>query len=739
MNVGELVVKLRVDLRNFTAGMTKATGLVRTFASRATVAFRQLAHSVTRWMRRIAIVIVATLTASIRELAKFEEQLANVSTMLDDHTMHLMPRYAQEMRRMSVQFGESTATISKGLYDILSASVAPAQALGVLNVSMKAATAGLTDTAVAADVITTALNSYGYEAKYAGLISDRLFAIVKRGKTTFAELASSMGTVLPNAALVGAEIETIGAALSTATRSGVSMGQAVTDLNFLITSFLKPTDSAADVARQYGIELKASTLRGNGLLDVLRKLQNASAEDIAAIGQRRAGMRALSILVQHASEVERDYEEALNSTGITQVQYEKVTGNLMFKLRQFWQLLKDIMVNAVQPFADDLKALIDYTIRHRDEIVKWVSSVTGKLDEFVEYLQRGFADGAKVGFAMLKEIARTTGEALLIIFEETFVSIGVQLPAWLWKGIKLGHAGAKQTWKRLGTEIGAKFAEGINEGLNWLLGTDKFGQQLEANLAQLRGGPATLGERLGPRLSGLYADLENRLEAIRTKTSQLTPEMRKLVNEAKRIGGAFADAGKMIWNAFTGLETQLPKVKAAGEDAMQGIGEVATKWEQMWKRASGAIAGAIETAFADIVENVHNATEAVTSMLKSIQRAISQAIFQQYLFPGVGSPTGMARGGLVYAANGAFRPRGSDTVPAMLTPGELVVDKETTSRLRQLLGAGEPTSAAGQNINIHVHAIDAAGTYQFLQKNKRHIASMLGETQRGNHPIRRGS
>jgi hypothetical protein len=48
--------------------------------------------------------------------------------------------------------------------------------------------------------------------------------------------------------------------------------------------------------------------------------------------------------------------------------------------------------------------------------------------------------------------------------------------------------------------------------------------------------------------------------------------------------------------------------------------------------------------------------------------------------------TGYVRGGLVYAARGLYIPRGTDTVPAMLSPGEFVMSAAATRRL----GAGIP-------------------------------------------------
>lgn len=55
---------------------------------------------------------------------------------------------------------------------------------------------------------------------------------------------------------------------------------------------------------------------------------------------------------------------------------------------------------------------------------------------------------------------------------------------------------------------------------------------------------------------------------------------------------------------------------------------------------------------------------------------------------------GLARGGIVYANRGIFVPRGTDTVPAMLTPGEFVVRREAVNR--------------GNNLQL-LHAINEGG------------------------------
>lgn len=58
---------------------------------------------------------------------------------------------------------------------------------------------------------------------------------------------------------------------------------------------------------------------------------------------------------------------------------------------------------------------------------------------------------------------------------------------------------------------------------------------------------------------------------------------------------------------------------------------------------------------------------------------------------------GNARGGLIYASRGTFVPRGTDTVPAMLTPGEFVVNRSSVQRGNNLQMLKAMNSGASNN------------------------------------------
>ena len=324
---------------------------------------------------------------SVKAAIDLEKQMANVSTMLDGLSMNLLPAYTEGLREMSKEFGESTDTLSKGLYDILSASIAPAKALDVLAVSAKAATAGLTDTGVAADAITTIINSYGMAAEDAGKISDILFATVKRGKLTFNELAPSIGKVAATASIAGVPFEELGASIATITRAGIRSQEAMTAINGILRAFLKPTDDAAAAAKEFGFELNTNTLRTIGLQGVLELLKDATAEQTAAMFPNIRGLKGIAAQMKDVEGFGDDLDLMYNSLGLTEEAFIKQSGTLAFTIEQLKQEFKDIFVtigNELLPIIkNDFIPLIKNVAKHLVEWAKKFAELSPGIKKFL--------------------------------------------------------------------------------------------------------------------------------------------------------------------------------------------------------------------------------------------------------------------------------------------------------------------------------------------------------------------
>ncbi|MCK4602196.1 MAG: phage tail tape measure protein, partial [Phycisphaerae bacterium] len=314
-------------------------------------------------LAKVSAVLAAPFVAGAKVFADFEQQMANVSTMLDEPAEH-MGRFTKAIREMAVEFGESTGALAGGLYDILSASIPAEKALDVLTVAVRAAKAGMTDTKTAADAITTILNSYGLAAEHAGEVSDLLFSVVKRGKTTFAELAPQIGMVASTASSAGVGLDELGAALATLTRAGVKTENAVTAVNQIVMSFLKPSKEAAEYARQLGFEMSSATLQSEGLAGVFAKISKLPPDAIAKLFPNVRALRGVIPALKNMAGFTKDIAAMAKRAGATETAYAKMSKTLTHSFNQLKQsalvALSVIGEALAEPLANAAKTIKKY-------------------------------------------------------------------------------------------------------------------------------------------------------------------------------------------------------------------------------------------------------------------------------------------------------------------------------------------------------------------------------------------
>lgn len=314
-----------------------------------------------RYAKRTLLGVAGVIGGATAAAARFENQMAMVSTMLDETSMKMMGPFSEGIRGLSRKFGESTATLSQGLYNVLSASVAPEKAMEVLRVATESAIGGFTQTETAASAVVNILNSYGMSADRAGEVSDKLFATVKRGQLTFEQLASGIGKASATAAIAGMSLDELLATIATTTRAGISADEAMTAVVGAIQSFIKPAKDSQELAKKLGFELSSATLRAEGLAGVMEKINGLSAEQVAVLFPNIRGLKAIAAAMQDMTGFGIDLDMMLNSTGRRQEAFSKASETLTFKLGQLKSQVLDIATSLGQklsPFIVDVTKAI---------------------------------------------------------------------------------------------------------------------------------------------------------------------------------------------------------------------------------------------------------------------------------------------------------------------------------------------------------------------------------------------
>ena len=84
------------------------------------------------------------------------------------------------------------------------------------------------------------------------------------GKTTFGELASSMGQVTPIANSLNVSTNELLSSIAVLTKNGIATSQSVTGLKAAYSNILKPTSDAQKTAKSLGLEFNAAHLKSVG-------------------------------------------------------------------------------------------------------------------------------------------------------------------------------------------------------------------------------------------------------------------------------------------------------------------------------------------------------------------------------------------------------------------------------------------------------------------------------------------
>ena len=314
----------------------------------------------------------------------FEKSWANVTTMLSISEKETL-KMKNQLIGLSPTLG-SVTKMAEGMYQVLSASIEPAKAIEFLGTAAKAAVAGVTDVFTAVDALTTVINAYGMAAKDATAVSDIMFQTVKRGKLTFGELASALGTVVPTAAQLGIRFEEIAAGMATLTRQGINVNTVTMQLRQVMMSVLKPTTEAKTLAKDLGIEFTATALKAKGLSNFLAEITEKTQGNVTIMGEFFSNIRALSAVFGLAGKSAADFAYDISlmedSVGSTEVAFQKQMKTLDFWINTATNALEDMKVafyeGLVGPIRDAISSQKDL-----DEVFESLTSSAGLLGEAI--------------------------------------------------------------------------------------------------------------------------------------------------------------------------------------------------------------------------------------------------------------------------------------------------------------------------------------------------------------------
>ena len=404
-----LVVKLDLDPAGVLKGVTitqKAMGTLNNTMGKTQSRAEGLKKTLSAMWRITGGIllfnVIRKVTQGIEGLIKvgldFEEQMYNINSVAQLSAEGLQQVTDQVVDlALDPRVKDGPAKIAEGLYTVTSAGYSTADALLIMKQATLASTAGMTTSAVAADVLVSTLGAYNMTAKDAGYVTNELFQIVNISKYTFEQLASSLATVTPSAANLGIGINEVGAAMATFATRGKSAETATVEMNAILTGLLKPTTAMKDQIKALGFESGEAMIEQLGFtktMQVFAEVMGGSATKAAALFGDIRALRGIQTLTNDGAVL---LTENLRKMGMAQEDGGAMTRALTEQMKsnafQISVLKKNIQILAVLGFGMIAPSL--------NKVMTAVNGIIGGvIRQFRHFREKGYetADALRAAF-----------------------------------------------------------------------------------------------------------------------------------------------------------------------------------------------------------------------------------------------------------------------------------------------------------------------------------------------------
>lgn len=542
--------------------------------------------------------------SAARGASEFASAIAEVSTLVDTSLVDMEALRAGVLD-VSNEFGAQKTTVAKGLYQAISSgAVDAAHSIDLLRKAQALATAGVSSTEQAVDILTTVINAYGLEVEDAARITDVLFETVKQGKTTLPELAQGMGRAIPLAATLGVSLEELSAAIAAMTKGGIATDQAIVALRGAMAALISPSEEASSILEAYGIDISKARIESEGLVAVLGDVERKLGDNPQAVAAIFPNIRALTgifaLTGKQANEFRRILVVLEDSLGSMSEALDKQLSDPAFRAKRTINELKNAFLGMGQSAIIAFNAMIERG-GGAEKIAEQLAGAGEVLGAVFGALATNIGEALRVlgdftdGLGGAENLGRVVGKSILLFGEMVALGFGLAVDA---------IAGFVQDVARMIFDLGR-----LTE--DFLPGGQDFSAQLVGivgieNYAKLLGEEITELEKVQAR----FADQAGDIDAIPGMVSR-DFESYELATEGAK---AYADATeelaqkRALLAGLGALSIVDPNVSDGTEDRLKRFVEAKLELEKAWADLDFDLDGKIKkaatsadyTTFADV-------------------------------------------------------------------------------------------------------------------------------------------
>ena len=693
--------KTRADAKN--AAKSKKLAYQKSILGRANSAYSESLKAVTRNLKFMAVAAAAAAAAlpaalmatSIKKAGEFEASMMRVGAV-SGATANELAAVKDAVLQQAAVTEHTASETAHAAKTLAMAGMDSATVIESLPGVLQLASAGALEVGEASEIAAQMMAGYGMKASEMGRANDILVATSTNALVNVQEMGEAFKVAGPVAHTLGVEAEETAAAIGLLGDLGWRGGEAGTALRRSMARLINPVGEAKEALNEMGIKIRDGNNEFVGLSSIIRQLgpHAKDTQTLLKIFGQIAGPQMIALVGGGADAIDNLTNKIKASGGIAGDIAAKQLSTFEGMIKILKSMFESMQIGIGDAFLPLMKTIVLGLQDNFGAFKKWaagITSVFAKVPNMLMSLIRPFhllfrvalpsiaAEGVNVLMNVVNEFAKG--------FNGWMSFFGSDFRVGLMNAVDIG--GVIKEGEKKAAEINDMYAE---LGLSFVNVTDKLDRIASGNE-----NAAAKIDKHTEKVKKLNVALKDNLdleggdaaaEAAKARKKQ-AKEQKKLLEDAERRAEREMSNAKGVGDAFwSSYQTQKEANKLAREEGRatesamkQGLKSSADQvigFAEQKVMAMGAEAAA--KVFSDNVMSLGVVGILTGSALAGVVLSAFRGLLK------------LNKGGLI--TDGQV---GVDSVPALLSKGEMVLPKPIVDDILKLSGKHSPTTPARFN------------------------------------------
>lgn len=609
-----------------------------------------------------SVPVAGAMAGAAKTAIGFRDEMTKMQAVSDASTKD-MKKLEQASISAAKEYGVSTESYNAAATELLKSGYSAKESVEIMNAGIKTSKATGEDLETVLDKTSNTMKIFGFEAKDASKVTDKLAYVANASKTSVEELGDGLTKVGPVANSLGIDLDTTSSALGVLQDRGFKVEEAATGLKSGLSNLVNPSKANAAAFEKLGINMKDVKKNGVNLPKILDNM--AKATNGMTDAQKEAYISAAfgkESMAQWTALMEGDAQKAL-------AEYTKGSKDATGSVDKLWEKMKESPQQKIDELKGSFEAMaINFGDKVLPVVLPALTKITDKINDLVDWFD-SLDEGTQNNIVKWGLLAVAAGPVVIALGKVT-------------RGVGSVVTGFSNVVTGMGKFItkSGEFVTKTKEGTNWV---GKLGTKLknaftvetnnDLNKAKLKikdiGDEAKLTSdkvwKIGEKAKGVDSKearssmtvLKDDLEAVRKKASSTSSAVSAVYTSAEgptttgnnskgskgKKGKRKLNTGKIASTAFTAMYFvdiigSLAELAGVSASVVETIGGISGVLATIGTVASGPVGiailaiGGISLALYEAYKHCEDFKDSVDAIPAAFNRSFSEGLTETRKF-----------------------------------------------------------------------------------------------------------